>query len=69
MSRLEEVKKNQNNLDMAVETINGLIDLDQHTVTNLNLTAINQQLVDISTTLAIIADNLNVTSKYFIGKG
>ena len=57
MSRLDEVKKNQNDLNMAVKGINELmLDLDPHTVTNLNLTAINQQLVDISTSLAIIAD-------------
>lgn len=59
MSRLTEVKTKQHTLDQALKDINGAeLNLTQDALTNLNLSAITAQLVDISTTLAIIADKL-----------
>lgn len=59
MSRLEEIRENLSTLNNAFKVINGAeIAITQDQVTNLNLSAITSQLVDISTTLAIIADKL-----------
>lgn len=59
MSRLEEIRENQRTINNAIKTINEAeIDITQNQATNLNLAAITTQLVDISMTLAIIADKL-----------
>lgn len=59
MSRVEEVKENQNFFDTALKEIdNAGLEISQEQLLNLNLAAITQQLAEISTTLAIIADKL-----------
>lgn len=59
MSRLEDIRDNQRTLNNAFKTINEAeINLTQDQTNNLYLSAIASQLVDISTTLAIISDNL-----------
>lgn len=59
MSRLVKVKANQYNIDQALKAMKDAeLDITQDALTNLNLSAITAQLVDISTTLAIIADKL-----------
>ena len=65
MSRLEEIRENQSTLNNVFKAINGAeIDITQDALTNLNLSAITAQLVDISTTLAIIADKLGLRIMY-----
>ena len=59
MSRLEEVKTKQDIIDQALKAMNDAeLNIPQDALTNINLSAITSQLVDISTTLAIIADKL-----------
>ena len=59
MSRLEEVKTKQDTLAQVLKAIKDAeLDITQDALTNLNLSAIAEQLADISTTLAIIADKL-----------
>ena len=61
MTRLEEVKSEQDDLarDIVV-AMRSLRDVNvtQDTITNVTLHAILRQMVDISTTLAIISDEL-----------
>lgn len=57
MSRTEEVKSNINIIDEGIKEISS-IKLTQEQVTNLNLSAIVQNLADINVTLAMIADQL-----------
>lgn len=59
MSRLEEVKTKQDIIEQAIKDMKDAeLNITQDGLTNLNLSAITSQLVDISTTLAIIADKL-----------
>ena len=59
MGRIDEVKEITNSLAKAIEQINESgIELEPYRVTNLILVNIGQQLTEISTSLAIIADKL-----------
>jgi hypothetical protein len=59
MSRLEEVKAAQDALIQGLKDIkDSELNLTQEALIDLNLSSIASQLVDISTTLAIIADKL-----------
>lgn len=58
MTRKEEVENNMKDLLERIRDLNGL-GLTQEQVMNINLSAIAQQLGEISVTLAIIADKLD----------
>ena len=59
MGRIDEVKDVTNTMAMTIKKINESdIELEPYQVTNLILTNISQQLTEISTSLAIIADKL-----------
>ena len=59
MGRIDEVKDATNTMAMTIKKINESdIELEPYQVTNLILTNISQQLTEISTSLAIIADKL-----------
>lgn len=59
MGRIDEVKDVTNTMAMTMKKINESdIELEPYQVTNLILANIGQQLTEISTSLAIIADKL-----------
>lgn len=58
MTRKEEVENNMKDLLERIRDLNGS-GLTQEQVMNINLSAIAQQLGEISVTLAIIADKLD----------
>lgn len=61
MTRLKEVKLEQDDLardlKVAMRSLRD-VNVTQDTITNITLNAILRQMVDISTTLAIISDEL-----------
>lgn len=57
MTRKEEVENNNKVLSEGIKELNS-IELMQEQVTNINLSAIAQELADISITLAMIVDQL-----------
>lgn len=57
MNRKDEIKESIECLNHIIE-ITTKADLTQEQVTNINLSAITNQLADISVTLAIIADKM-----------
>lgn len=58
MTRKEEVEKNNKILTEMIKETTNSTSITQEQVTNFALSSIAQQLVDISLTLAIIADKL-----------
>ena len=59
MTRIEEIMEKQKALTDMVNKFNeNELIQDQHQITNINLTVIAEQLMDISLSLAMLMDNL-----------
>ncbi len=59
MSRTEQVINENKEIDNLVKEIKELGNISNDVLNTLSLTSINKQLVDISTTMAMIYDLLN----------